>query len=62
MCRMKSFSENIGGPKLAAKVGWNNKAILKSVTDKMTINFDVFSPFVEKKIVSDVESSLIVTM
>ena len=34
----------------------------KMITDKMTINFDVFSPFIEDIIVSNINSTLVVTI
>ena len=34
----------------------------KMITDKMTINFDVFSPFMEDIIVSNMNDTLVVTI
>ena len=34
----------------------------KMITDKMTINLDVFSPFMEDIIVSNMNSTLVVTI
>ena len=34
----------------------------KMITDKMTINFDVFSPFIEDIIVSNINDTLVVTI
>ena len=34
----------------------------KMITDKMTINFNVFSPFIEDIIVSNMNDTLVITM
>jgi len=34
----------------------------KMITDKMTINLDVFSPFMEDIIVSNMNSTLVITI